>query len=80
MQQSDCLQRHAAMPATRQRNTCKRTLISVQKLVELRQIKIKSHTSEVDLSLMKHLKNFSGKDINIEEIDADFAIDLHNIL
>ena len=73
MQQSDCLQRHAAMPATRQRNTCKRTQISVQKLVELRQIKIKSHTSEVDLSLMKHLKNFSGKDINIEEIDADFC-------
>ena len=73
MQQSDCLQRHAAMPATRQRNTCKRTQISVQKLVQLRQTKIKNHTQDVDLSLLKHLKAFAGKEVNTSNIDTDFC-------
>ena len=73
MQRNLNLQRHAAMPATKQKNVHKHTLISVQKLVELRQTKIKNHTQDVDLSLLKHLKNFSGKDINIVDVDADFC-------
>lgn len=73
MQQSDCLQCHASMPATKQRNTCKRTQISVQKLVQLRQTKIKNHTQDVDLSLLKHLKAFAGKEVNTSNIDTDFC-------
>lgn len=73
MQRNNNLQHYAEMPAPKQRKTGKRIQISVQKLVEQRQVKIKSHTKDVDLSLLKHLKDFSGKNINVREIDMDFC-------
>lgn len=59
--------------AIKQRNTLKRTQISIHKLVQLRQEKIKNHTQDVDLSLLKHLKTFAGKEVNTSNIDADFC-------
>lgn len=73
MQRNNNLQHYAEMPAPKQRKAGKRIQISVQKLVEQRQVKIKSHTKDVDLSLLKHLKDFSGKNINVREIDMDFC-------
>ena len=73
MQRNNNLQYYAEMPALKQGKTGKRIQISVQKLVEQRQVKIKSHTKDVDLSLLKHLKDFSGKNINVREIDMDFC-------
>ncbi len=73
MQRNNNLQHYAEMPAMKQRKIGKRVQISVQKLVELRQIKIKNHTKDVDLSLLKHLKDFSGKNINVREIDMEFC-------
>ena len=58
---------------TKPRNARKHNQISIQELVQLRQAKIKNHTQDVDLSLLKHLKTFAGKDVKASEIDADFC-------
>ena len=65
MQRNNNLQHYAEMPAPKRRKAGKRIQISVQKLIEHRQVKIKNHTKDVDLSLLKHLKDFSGKNINV---------------
>ena len=58
---------------TKPRNARKHNQISIQELVQLRQTKIKNHTQDVDLSLLKHLKAFAGKEVNTSNIDADFC-------
>ncbi|MBO7200301.1 MAG: site-specific integrase [Bacteroidales bacterium] len=73
MYTNNCLQRRNEMPAVKERKTHKRNQISVQGLIELRQTKIKNHTADVDLSLLKHLKNFYGKDIKVSDIDKNFC-------
>ena len=58
---------------TKPRNARKHNQISIQELVQLRQTKIKNHTQDVDLSLLKHLKAFAGKEVNTSNIDTDFC-------
>lgn len=47
--------------------------ISVQELVLLRRGKIRTHTQKVDHSLLKHLKDFRGENVNIRDVDAEFC-------
>ena len=65
------LKNHLETTTKKLKRTSKSKPISVQKLVEIRLPKIKS--ADVDLSLLKHLKTFSGKDITTKDIDANFC-------
>ena len=73
MEMNSCPQKSIEILATKQKNARNHKQISVHKLIELRQSKIKNHTKDVDLSLLKHLKTFAGKELNTSNIDADFC-------
>ena len=80
MYTNNCLQCRNEMPAVKERKTHKRNQISVQGLIELRQTKIKNHTADVDLSLLKHLNFFMEKILKSLILTKTFANFLFNIL
>ena len=70
---NSCSQKSIEILATKQRKVRNHKQIPLHKLIELRQSKIKNHTKDVDLSLLKHLKTFAGKELNTSNIDIDFC-------
>lgn len=54
-------------------NCRKRRAITVKDIIVCRQEKIRKHTEMVDLSLLKHLERFAGKNIDVKNIDTDFC-------
>lgn len=54
--------------------------ISIKELIDKRQEKINKHTQTIDLTLLKHLKEFSEENILVQSVDANFCHKFANYL
>ncbi len=54
--------------------------IFVEELIKRQQLKVSSNTQKVNLALLKHLKEYCGKELLINDIDSKFCISFASYL